>query len=467
MSLSLKDHRFNRLQDCCLSLLYHIDDIAQYLAKFSSIINGITILDRSFVEMEILKPIFASISLLGIHITRPFHTLLIDPKTTWTTLQAAFKKLYHDLVTIPVDHYLTVDQVVTFVSSETYKSSLPEVCLLEKLKDMMQVYDSEIKTILILAMKMFADGFDHQRGAIFNFGPSAEKDTGTVLNISNAESAVIQKLDANVPVHNMLEERNVGIINYGLDTRGKAQLKSVSRKLLLKRSMDLIKSVDPGQFKRYKKETFAIKEIQLEWNEKMKALEKKGYSEKEALNIRTELSRLKDLECLKSLSGPFTKTEEIQFYMANQDIDDKEKNKRLYIEVRYARMASLTLKPTSAVFRSRSKGKTLSTQEYADNLSQYLDDTHNVSSLTMGDLNDVLTKLKHGQESSASISSSTSTSTMTVMSKERTDDPSQLKVGEHVAVACMEGATNAEWYLGNLFVLFTLNAPQQNYLRCI
>ena len=65
MSLSLKDHRFNRLGDCALALLYHLDDIAAYLEKFSSIVNGITVLDRSFVDMEILKPIFAAIALLG------------------------------------------------------------------------------------------------------------------------------------------------------------------------------------------------------------------------------------------------------------------------------------------------------------------------------------------------------------------------------------------------------------------
>ena len=66
MSLSLKDHRFNRLGDCAMTLLYHLEDIASYLEKFSNIVNGITVLDRSFVEMEILKPIFAAIGLLGI-----------------------------------------------------------------------------------------------------------------------------------------------------------------------------------------------------------------------------------------------------------------------------------------------------------------------------------------------------------------------------------------------------------------
>ena len=65
MSLCLKDHRFNRFGDCVVTLLYHLDDITSYLDKFSNIVNGITVLDRSFVEMEILKPIFAAIGFIG------------------------------------------------------------------------------------------------------------------------------------------------------------------------------------------------------------------------------------------------------------------------------------------------------------------------------------------------------------------------------------------------------------------
>ena len=55
MSISLKDHRFNRLMDCSLALLYHFDDVASYLDKFTSISNGITVLDRSFLDMDILN----------------------------------------------------------------------------------------------------------------------------------------------------------------------------------------------------------------------------------------------------------------------------------------------------------------------------------------------------------------------------------------------------------------------------
>ena len=54
MSISLKDHRFNQLQDCALTILYHLDNIAENLSKFQKISNGISIMDRSFAEMGIL-----------------------------------------------------------------------------------------------------------------------------------------------------------------------------------------------------------------------------------------------------------------------------------------------------------------------------------------------------------------------------------------------------------------------------
>ena len=38
-SLSLKDHRFNRIFECCYSLVHHMDEIKSYLEKFSSVVN--------------------------------------------------------------------------------------------------------------------------------------------------------------------------------------------------------------------------------------------------------------------------------------------------------------------------------------------------------------------------------------------------------------------------------------------
>ena len=167
MSLTLKDHRFNRLNDSSLSPLYHLDDIANYLERFSNIVNGITIIDRSFVEMEILKPIFAAISLLGIHITRTFHALLLDKQSNYSTLLNSFQLLYDDLTMIDATDFLTTRKECKFVADHIFNHSLPERCLLDALEQHIKDYPEEIKQILHVALKMFADRFAHQKGTVF------------------------------------------------------------------------------------------------------------------------------------------------------------------------------------------------------------------------------------------------------------------------------------------------------------
>ena len=71
-SISVKDHRFNRIFDCCIHILYHVDDIKLYLDTFQNIMNGIAILDITFLDMELLKPIFCATALVRTNFTCPF-----------------------------------------------------------------------------------------------------------------------------------------------------------------------------------------------------------------------------------------------------------------------------------------------------------------------------------------------------------------------------------------------------------
>ena len=48
--------------------------------------------------------------------------------------------------------------------------------------------------------------------------------------------------------------------------------------------------------------------------------------------------------------------------------DDELKNKRMYIEVRYACKTSLSLKETASVFRLKRDNRNLPTEEYVDSL---------------------------------------------------------------------------------------------------
>ena len=52
-----------------LFLVHHMDDVKSCLEKCSSAINGLSIIDCNFLNMEVLKPIFFATSLIGIRIT--------------------------------------------------------------------------------------------------------------------------------------------------------------------------------------------------------------------------------------------------------------------------------------------------------------------------------------------------------------------------------------------------------------
>ena len=74
--------------------------------------------------------------------------------------------------------------------------------------------------------------------------------------------------------------------------------------------------------------------------------------------------------------------------------ESNDKNKHMYIEVRYARESSLSIKKAASVFKLKSGGKNLSTEDYATNLKNYFDNAKSCNTLTMGDLKNVLNGLK-------------------------------------------------------------------------
>ena len=87
--------------------------------------------------------------------------------------------------------------------------------------------------------------------------------------------------------------------------------------------------------------------------------------------------------------GPFTSENEIKRYLLHQ-VDDDTKNKRMYDEVRYARISWISLKPTAAALRLKKNHKNLTTEEYAENLIAYLSNAHCCKIITVEDLNNIM-----------------------------------------------------------------------------
>ena len=131
-----------------------------------------------------------------------------------------------------------------------------------------------------------------------------------------------------------------------------------------------------------------------QWNGKMAVLQKQGYDKKKLINAKKESNKLKDLIYLKSQVslGPFSTADEVRSNI-RLPLEENEKNKRLYVEVPHARVSPSTLKETASIFRLKRNDRNLTTQEYADNLIKYMDDTESMNTLTLPDLNTVLAQM--------------------------------------------------------------------------
>ena len=146
-SISVKDHRFNRIFDCCIHILYHVDDIKLYLDTFQNILNGIAILDRTFLDMGLLKPIFCARALVEMHFTRPFLSLLLDTECNYETLMRAFPMFYHDLQETSVEPTTMVEAHngnITFIEAEKFKKTLPKDCLRKVVNSCAIQYEKEV-----------------------------------------------------------------------------------------------------------------------------------------------------------------------------------------------------------------------------------------------------------------------------------------------------------------------------------
>ena len=167
----------------------------------------------------------------------------------------------------------------------------------------------------------------------------------------------------------------------------------------------------------------------------MKKYEKKGYSEKEALNIPTEEQKLCDIEFLKKQNppGPFTRSHEVSHYLGS-DNNDVVKNKRLYIEVRLAKTTCLSLKPSSSIFRLKRAGRKLSSDEYANNLISYLDNSYSQTSITITDLQKVLTALNQEQ----------------LPEKQTNLNLMCFRPGDYVAAFWIDSSGKYKWHLANV-----------------
>ena len=188
-------------------------------------------------------------------------------------------------------------------------------------------------------------------------------------------------------------ERAVGSINHELGLRGATQLNAASSNFAQSKSYDLIELQPVDAYKNYTETAKKVNHLVREWKEKQVEMEKQGMSKKMIESISSERRRVKHLDKLKKEGGPFTKPEEVEGFIAS-DLSEKEKQDRLYIEVRFARDTTLSLPKKSELFRVKEKYKSLPLEKLAANLKVHLGKMSTNASANWDDFDTAVASLK-------------------------------------------------------------------------
>jgi hypothetical protein len=151
------------------------------------------------------------------------------------------------------------------------------------------------------------------------------------------------------------------------------------------KSVDLVELHPVDEFKQFGKKAKRVNSLVTEWSAEQAKLEESGLSRMEVSRVSAEKRKLSDLEKLVAQGGPFTRSKQVDDFLKRKRLSDKDKQDRLYLEVRYARDTTLSLPKFSDLFRLRESYQALPTKKLAKNLKVYLDKASSNASVTWAD----------------------------------------------------------------------------------
>ena len=177
------------------------------------------------------------------------------------------------------------------------------------------------------------------------------------------------------PTNNMDMERLMGKADYRLQ---KLQtLPAASRSIVLQKTRTLRDASKGPSFRSFRKVVEIKREKEVEWNKNLKEKFATDAEKKQQAALGQERKRLGLLEDLKECGGPFTHAEQVEQYLADEDIPEKDKQRRMKKEIQFARESSTTLPRVDPIFRiqvtqTNKKRRDKTEKEFGDSLMSYL-----------------------------------------------------------------------------------------------
>lgn len=130
-------------------------------------------------------------------------------------------------------------------------------------------------------------------------------------------------------------------------------------------------------FRSFRNAVEVRREKEVEWNLLVKEKFSTDAEKKQEVALGQERKRLVILETLKSSGGPFTNAEEVETFLADTSIMDKDKQRRLKKEMQFARESSTTLPKVDSLFKIQvaqinKKRRDKTAREFGESLMVYM-----------------------------------------------------------------------------------------------
>ena len=386
-ALRLRQERFESLGLTCAVAVHHAEKATSFLQEHSST-NQLACLNRQFLALDFLPVMYCTGVLLGIHVVQPYVAFVFQ-KPTYSELTDAMRRLDNGLGSVDPAAFLDVESpALDFVSEQFFAARRYPHDLCQSIALFASAHHNDIVKFIRLLLPRIRAAFQKQRGEWFGFG-------GTDPENSRLSQYDKDKLE-NAPVHNIASEQLVGLVNYELCLRGNNHLAAVSRSIITGKNSDLLDSSHSKKFREFAcvaKSGGSIPKILGSFAEKQAALEKTALLAKQGATHNVERRRHLDLAFLEELGGPFVNACDVDTYIADQNISVRDKEKRLYREVRFARDLSLSIPRSSDIFRLKEKYRNLPIESYASQLKIYLRNVTATALVTMEDFSHALEEL--------------------------------------------------------------------------
>jgi hypothetical protein len=336
-----KDSRFGCLSRAAAVLVYIFKHLVDFLDQNPGLNNRLACLAREVLALPYLKPVMVVFACLGVYLVEPFYARTIEKGATHSQLKQFYKDLYTSMGALVKEDYFTLPKPqLNGVSEELFsgvKQNYGEV-VLEAVIEVAGQHKEEVTKLTNLMMPEIRTVLARQRR---DYGIH-EESFPMQYPVENQASNI-----DDTPVHNIGMERQYGKVDHRLHKLG--SLAAVSRSIILQRTQTMREGQGPS-FRGFKAAVQDKRDLELVWSGKTQKKFQEGSSEKQELALKVERKRLDMMDNLKANGGPFTDADEVDTFL-EQAMDPKVKQRRMKMELQFARDSSTLLPKVDPLFK--------------------------------------------------------------------------------------------------------------------